>query len=77
MTQTVVENPHVHCANHGNHYIMEHAGHCAHLEILACSLVALQTTQVPWQLWDKLHYFLQMLKFSKDIFFEEHIFVKG
>jgi hypothetical protein len=62
LTLTVVENPHV---------------HCAHLEILACSPVALQTTQVPWQLWDKLHYFLQMLKFSKDFFFKEHIFVKG
>jgi hypothetical protein len=56
---------------------MEHAGHCAHLEIMACSPVALQTTQVTWQLWDKLHYFLQMLKFSKDFFFKEHIFVKG
>jgi hypothetical protein len=46
-------------------------GHCAHLEILACSPVTLQTTQVPWQLWGQIALFLQMQKFSKRTHFCE------
>ncbi len=49
-------------------------GHCAHLEILACSPVALQTTQVPWQIWDKLHYFYKCWN-SQKIFSSKNTFL--